>query len=234
MTKSDPRAGVVFGGKGVLGSAIVEALENDGLTVWTVGRSPDNSRRHLVLQELDAGGLRPLAELPLLDVAVWAQGINADDSIDELDHGTFHAVIDANLQYVVSTMSELLNLDRLADPARLCVLSSIWQESVRTQKFSYAVSKSALAGLVRSAATDLASRNILVNAVLPSVVDSAMTRQVLGQDQIDKVAAATGFGRLITAADVASAVRFLCSTENHSITGQFLRVDLGFTDARQL
>ncbi len=229
-----PRVGVVFGGRGVLGTAIVEALENDGLTVWTVGRSESDSTRHLVLRDGGAAEARPLAELPVLDVAVWAQGRNADDSIEEFEEDTFQSVIDANLTYIALTLSGLLSSNRLADGARLCLLSSIWQDSVRTNKFSYAVSKSALAGLVRSAAADLASRNILVNAVLPSVIDSAMTRKVLGQDQIDRVAAATGFGRLVTAADVASAVRFLTSMENRSITGQFLRVDLGFTNAHQL
>jgi len=85
---------------------------------------------------------------------------------------------------------------------------------------------------VQSAATDLAERGILVNAVLPGALDTAMTRQNLTADQIGRIAGMTKFGRLAALDDVAALVGFLCSPANTSITGQFVAVDLGFQNAR--
>ncbi|MBJ7366660.1 MAG: SDR family oxidoreductase, partial [Thermoleophilia bacterium] len=79
---------------------------------------------------------------------------------------------------------------------------------------------------------DLAPRGILINAVLPSVIDTAMTRAMLSDEQIGFVAAQTGFNRLNTTADVANMVVSLGSTDNTGVTGQSVAVDLGFSHAR--
>ena len=104
--------------------------------------------------------------------------------------------------------------ERLAGGARLCVISSIWQTSARPNKLSYMVSKAALQGLVLSAATDLAERGILVNAVLPGALDTPMTRQNLTAEQIDRIAGMTKFDRL------ASARRRRCSGRLPLLAGQ--------------
>ena len=96
------------------------------------------------------------------------------------------------------------------------------------------MTKAALGGLVRAASADLASRQILINAVLPGVIDTPMTRSVLTAEQVQGIAEATGFGRLATAVDVAEAVTFLCSNKNRAITGQSLTVDLGFGHVRKI
>jgi len=114
------------------------------------------------------------------------------------------------------------------------VLSSIWQTLARANKFSYTVSKAAIGGLVRAASVDLAPRGILINAVLPSVIDTPMTRSMLSPEQVDFVASQTGFGRLATADDVAAQVAWLATDANTGTTGQSIGVDLGFSHARVL
>ena len=99
---------------------------------------------------------------------------------------------------------------------------------------SYGVSKSALKGLVLSLATDLAKDGYLINAVLPGAIDTPMTRNNLSYDQMQLIERATKFNRLVTLVDVASSIYFLCSEENSGITGQFLKVDLGFSDVRNI
>ena len=136
--------------------------------------------------------------------------------------------------FVAATLAGLLQMNLLRDGARLCVISSIWQTIARERKLSYTVSKAALAGLVHSAAADLASRGILVNAVLPSVTDTAMTRAMLSPEQIDRFASATGFERLTSLDDVANTVAFLCSERNTGVTGQSIAVDLGYTTVRDV
>jgi hypothetical protein len=95
------------------------------------------------------------------------------------------------------------------------------------------VSKAALDGLVKSCALDLGSRGILINAVLPGVVDTPMTRRHLSPDQIARVTDQTALQRLARPADVAEAVAFLVGPSNGAITGQSLPVDGGFAGLRR-
>ncbi|MEB3199258.1 MAG: SDR family oxidoreductase [Synechococcaceae cyanobacterium] len=210
---------LVFGGGGALGSAIVLRLRQDGAELI----APPHSQAP---EELDS--------LPPLDAVVWAQGLNAADSVLAFDPAGFEAVLDANVTYVARTLARLVAAGRLADPCRLCVISSIWQDQARTGKFSYTVSKAAVAGLVRSCAADLGPRGVLINAVLPGVVDTPMSRTHLSPEQIAGVEAATALGRLPTPQDIAATVAFLVGPENRAITGQSLAVDAGFTAVRRI
>lgn len=225
---------VVFGGEGAIGASVAAEFDRQGYDVYRTSRAPVADGRCL---SVDLGAEDPLAaleRLPTLAAAVWAQGANRNDSILEFDPVGFDGILNANLTYVVATLAELLRLGKMADGARLCIVSSVWEVVARRSKMSYTVSKAALGGLVRSVATDLAPRRILVNAVLPGVVDTAMTRAMLSPEQITAFEQATGFGRLVPIDAVVSATWYLCSPANTGITGQSLCVDLGFSHGRSL
>ena len=221
-------AALVFGGSGQIGAACGEALRGQGFEVIATSRQGGEG----------ISAYNPLADKRALpgegkfDAVVWAQGANLNDSILDFDAERHRAIYDANVLFVLASMHALLASDRLASAARLCVISSVWQTSARSNKLSYMVSKAALQGLVLSAATDLAERGILVNAVLPGAIDTPMTRQNLSAEQIGRIAGMTKFNRLAALGDVAALVAFLCSAANTSITGQFVAVDLGFQNAR--
>jgi NAD(P)-dependent dehydrogenase (short-subunit alcohol dehydrogenase family) len=220
---------LVFGATGGIGAPIAEALAADHDTVLRASRRGDEGLVHA-----DPPHLEALDALPALDAVVWAQGANVNDSAADVDVGRFEEVMAANVTYVVATLQRLLRHDRIADGARLVVVSSIWETVARPGKFSYTVSKAAIGGLVRAASADLAQRGILVNAVLPGVTDTAMTRAMLSDAQVDAVASQTGFGRLTSTDDVAGLVAHLCSARNTGVTGQSVAVDLGFSHVRQL
>jgi NAD(P)-dependent dehydrogenase (short-subunit alcohol dehydrogenase family) len=221
-------AALVFGGSGQIGAACADALRGQGFEVIATSRQGGEG---IAAYDPLADKLALPGEEPF-DAVVWAQGANLNDSILDFDLSRHRAIYDANVTFVLESLHALLARDRLADRARLCVISSIWQTAARPNKLSYMVSKAALQGLVRSAATDLAERGILVNAVLPGALDTAMTRQNLTPEQIGRIAGMTKFGRLAALDDVAAVVAFLCSLANTSITGQFVAVDLGFQNAR--
>ena len=219
------RTALVVGGFGALGAAIATKLEADGARVCRTSRSPHADIPDAVTLD-DEEAFRGL---PVLQAVVWAQGVNVNDQADTHESEDFSRMFDVNVALVARQLRALLAAKRLARGARLVVLSSIWEDVARPGKFSYTVSKAAVGGLVRAAALDLAPLGILVNAVLPGVVDTPMTRAMLSPAQIEQVEAATGFHRMVVPEDVASLVGYLCSPRNTAVSGQSIVVDLGFS-----
>jgi 3-oxoacyl-[acyl-carrier protein] reductase len=217
---------IVFGGLGAIGSAVADRFEATGAEVIRTARQ--SSADAIGVDPFGAEGLGLLDGLGPFDAAVWAQGTNANDSVAELDVDKHVAVLQANVLFISVTLNRLLDAGQLVDGARLCIISSIWQLQSRQDKYSYTVSKAAVAGIVRSAAVDLGRRGMLVNAVLPGVVDTPMTRAMLSGEQLASFLAATTHGRLTTLDDVVSIVGYLCSDENTGVSGQSIAADLGY------
>ena len=221
---------LVFGGSGQIGSACAAALRNLGFETTATGRSVDQGGDLELYDPFSAPGDLPGSGR--FDAVVWAQGANLNDSVEDFDLDRHRQLYDANVLFVALSLQALIRGGRISNPARLCVISSVWQNVARQNKFSYMVTKSALQGLVRSIAIDLAGAGVLINAVLPGALDTPMTRQNLTEDQIAQLSDLTPFGRLPNIGDVSALTAFLCSPANTSITGQFVSVDLGFEHAR--
>ncbi|WP_339873472.1 SDR family oxidoreductase [uncultured Brevundimonas sp.] len=234
----DPWRILVFGASGAIGQAVVDAASGEGWAVTAVTRAPrapGDAPGNWVT--LDAG-LQPLADSTLaehgpFDAVCWAQGANISDSIYSVDEDAAMDLYRTNCLFVVTTLQQLLAASMLRPRgARLCVVSSIWQERARQNKLSYTMTKAAVGGLVRSASADLGADGHLINAVLPGVLDTPMTRAALSEEQIAATQGATLFDALPTPQAVASTIVFLCSSRNTSTTGQSIAVDLGFSHVR--
>lgn len=229
-----PEAALVVGGFGSIGAAVSKRLAGDGFAVHKTSRTPQDGAIVLEVGYPQEQLRAIVADLPELDVVVWAQGTNTNDTVGALDLARSRRVIEGNLLLVAETLDALVAARRLRRGARLVVVSSVWEVVARPGKFSYTVSKAGLGGLVRAAALDLAPAGVLINAVLPGVVDTPMTRKMLSVEQVAAAEAATGFGRLVDLPAVTGTVAFLCSSSNTAITGQSVAVDLGFSVARSL
>ena len=228
---------LVFGASGAIGSAICSAAMERGWRVTGVARRwPDEAHNSFETLALDplAAGFDPdvLAAAAPFDAVCWAQGANTNDSVYDVDLTRHQELYQANVVYILATLKMLLAGTLLSPAARLCVISSIWQNLARQSKLSYCVSKAALQGLILSASADLAADGHLINAVLPGALETPMTRRNLAPAQIERLSQATGFNRLPALEDVASIVCYLCSPENIGITGQFIAADLGFSHVR--
>ena len=140
----------------------------------------------------------------------------------------------ANVVVVAEVTRSLLDAGALADPSRIVVISSVWQDLARAGKVAYTTSKAAVGGLVRALAVELAPAGVLVNAVLPGVLDTPMTRAHLSPESIARVTDDTPAGRLATVDDVARATYWLASDDNTGVTGESITVDLGWTVARRV
>ena len=219
----------VFGGNGGLGSAIATYLSSQGCQTWSTSRQPSDDPYILQVDPSTPNGLSSLSSLSNLDIIVWSQGVNTNDSILSVNPETYQHVMNINVDFIVQTLHHLWEIGKINQGARLCIISSIWQEISRSNKFSYTVSKASVAGLVKSAAIDFAPHGILVNAVLPGVVDTLMTRAMLSEQQKNKVLQETPLARLTQPEDIAFAVWSLVSPHNRAITGQSIIVDGGFS-----
>ncbi len=229
---------LVFGASGAIGGAIAETAQQRGWEVTGVARKlPQQGLAGVRYEAYDPFAESSAAESALwseepFDAVCWSQGANTNDSLATVDPDKHLELYRANCMYIVITLQRLLHAGRLRAPAKLCVISSIWQNLARQNKLSYCMTKAALQGLVFSASADLAADGHLINAVLPGALETPMTRRNLSGEQIDRLTGATQFGRLPTLGDVASAVLYLCSPENTGITGQFVTADLGFSHVR--
>jgi 3-oxoacyl-[acyl-carrier protein] reductase len=233
---------LIFGGTGAIGLAIRQKFQGEGWQAVVVSRSALNDISTVQWDPSDpeenenadqkTRAVRTLKELGPFDAVCWAQGVNCNDSIYDVDVMNHEKIYRANVLYVLTSLQTLLTERLLRKPARLCVISSIWQTLARQSKLSYCISKAALQGLVLSAAADLARDGHVINAVLPGVIDTPMTRKNLSESQVRKVEDSTLFGRLPTLEEVASTVFGLCKADATAVTGQFISVDLGYSSVR--
>jgi NAD(P)-dependent dehydrogenase (short-subunit alcohol dehydrogenase family) len=221
----------VFGASGTLGGVIVDEFINSGSNVIKLTRGnakPD------YFSTSGSNWTDQIKNFGPLDGVVWAQGFNKSDSIADFDVNILNVHIDANVTYIVNTLHQMLESKVLLTNSKLIILSSIWQDFGKSSKLSYMTSKSAIRGLVSSLAIDLAKFNISVNAVLPGVIDTPMTRKNLSALQLEIVIKETPLGSLATPGNVAKAVVWLASENSDGITGQFITVDNGWSSYRNV
>ncbi len=222
---------LLFGGTGAIGQALRSAYVTAG---WTVTATSRREAPHVVAFDPFGAAVDWLAldRRGPFQAVTWAQGANHNDTVYDVDVDKHMALYQANCLFNIATLKGLLERKLLVCPARLVVVSSIWQNLARQNKLSYCVSKAALQGFVTSAAADLAKDGHLVNAILPGVLDTPMTHKNLAPEQIQVFKGATKFDRLPALSDVTNLAVFLSSPQNTGITGQFIEADLGFSHVR--
>ncbi len=223
----------MFGASGTIGKALTKHLLKSNVELLkfsTNSRSEeyifmDESKRWLNSIESNESEGNASA-------IVFCQGANTNDNI--LNYPDFNEIFAANVTFILNTLHELLINRKIQNVASIVIISSIWQDLSKSNKLSYTISKSAVKGLVNSLVADLSSRGIRINAVLPGVIDSEMTRKNLKPEQIQSIEAQTPVGSLISADQVANVIEWLCSAQSSGVTGQFITVDNGWSNVRSL
>jgi len=226
---------LVFGASGSIGSSIMKEYEvfKDTHQVYGVTtKSKKNTKLHTINVESDL--LKLNLHKKSLNGIIWTQGINTNDSILNFNAKKYDEIMNVNVLYILNTLSWIIKYDLISENAKLCIVSSIWQEISRQNKLSYTVSKSALQGLVLSLANDLSDRNIMVNAILPGVIDNDMTKSMLSKKQLDDIKNNNGNKKLAKPTSVAKTALWLCSDHSEGITGEFIKVDYGYSKTRTI
>jgi NAD(P)-dependent dehydrogenase (short-subunit alcohol dehydrogenase family) len=225
---------LIFGGTGVLGAAIAEKYQaNEYQVTYGVRKisNPDNQ----FLLPLTEGPVPELLKGQLFDTVIFAQGANNNDSVMNHSIDDLNRLFEANVTFISETSKALILHNLIKHKGKIVILSSFWEQLTRQDKMSYTVTKAAVGGLVRSMAVDLGNaKGILVNGLLPGVVDSPMARGLLKPEQIKNVQWQTPGHQMVVPLDVANAAYLLGCEDNTAISGQSLFVDYGFSVARVL
>lgn len=234
MSTPTPLKLLIFGGTGVLGNAIAEKFKAQGYKVIYGVRTLTSPSEQFQLPITD-GPVPELLKGELFDTVVFAQGANNNDSVINHADDDLNRLFEANVSFISKTTQALLLHNLIKQRGKIVILSSFWEQITRQEKMSYTVTKAAVGGLVRSMAVDLGNaKGILVNGLLPGVVDSPMARGLLKPAQIENVQGQTPGHKMIVPQDVANAAYLLGCEDNTAISGQSLFVDYGFTIARVL
>lgn len=212
---SESRTYLIFGSNGTIGSSCAEFL-----------------MRHarVVCAKRDFTGLRDqIDQIQNVDGVIWAQGLNTSDSVVNFELDMYENLINANVSYILNSLTLLLNAGILKKDSQLVVLSSVWGQLSRPSKLSYGISKAALGGLVRSLATDLGPLGIQINAVSPGPIDTPMTIKNLMPEELERVISESPIKRLVTLAEVTSIICELATGKLSGVTGQEIIIDGGWS-----
>lgn len=167
-----------------------------------------------------------IEEFGQIDVLVNNAGITKDMLLLRMKEEDFKSVIDVNLCGTFNMTKNVSSYMMKARSGRIINLASVVGISGNAGQSNYAASKAGIIGFTKSLAKELASRNILVNAVAPGFIRTDMTN-VLKDDVKDKILEQIPLKREGTAEDVANVVKFLASDDSKYITGQTINIDGG-------
>ncbi|MFM0719095.1 3-oxoacyl-ACP reductase FabG [Paraburkholderia strydomiana] len=240
----DKQIAIVTGASRGIGRAIAMELARQGATVIGTATSESGATaiteaftaagvngRGAVLDVNDAAAAEALIEgavkeFGALHVLVNNAGITQDQLAMRMKDDDWDAVIDTNLKSVFRLSRAVLRPMMKAKGGRIINITSVVGSSGNPGQINYAAAKAGVAGMTRSLAREIGSRNITVNCVAPGFIDTDMTRG-LPEEQQTALKTQIPLGRLGSPEDIAHAVAFLASPQAGYITGTTLHVNGG-------
>ncbi|RHR10188.1 3-oxoacyl-[acyl-carrier-protein] reductase [Pseudoflavonifractor sp. AF19-9AC] len=161
-----------------------------------------------------------------LDILVNNAGITRDGLLMTAKAEDFDKVLDTNLKGAYFCMKAASKVMMRQRYGRIISMSSVVGLRGNAGQTSYSASKAGILGLTKSAAKELATRGVTVNAVAPGFIDTDMT-SVLPENAKNAMLTTIPMGKPGAPEDVARAVVFFARPESAYITGQVLCVDGG-------
>jgi 3-oxoacyl-[acyl-carrier protein] reductase len=220
LARAGADVAVVFAGNREKAEAVVSEIQEMG-------------RRSLAIQadvsqaeQVDAMVKQVIEEFGRIDILVNNAGITRDNLLLRLKEEDWDAVMSTNLKGVFLCTKAVTRQMMKQRFGRIINISSVVGLIGNPGQANYVAAKAGVIGLTKTAARELASRGITVNAIAPGFIETDMTA-VLGEETREQMLGQIPLGRFGSAEDVAGAVAFLASDDAAYITGQTLNVDGG-------
>ncbi len=227
---------VVTGATRGIGYAIAERLLQDGLEVIATGtrknaKHPAGSSYYQVdfLDENSVNNFIQYLKKQKINILVNNAGINKIGEFSSIDINDFDRILRVNLRVPFQICQAVIPYMENEKWGRIVNLTSIFGNITKEYRAAYSSSKFGLDGMTAALAAELSEKGILANSVGPGVIDTELTRGVLGESGISELKGRIPMKRLGQASEIAALVSWLVSDENTYMTGQNLMIDGGFT-----
>lgn len=248
MSEETRRVALVTGSSRGIGAAIARAFAAEGCNVAINHASASSAEAAQALAEevareygvqawvmpADVSNFEEAAQLisrvkeecGRLDVCVNNAGITRDGLLARMKEADFDRVIEVNLKGAFNCMRHAAPVMMKQRFGSIVNVSSVVGLQGNAGQVNYAASKAGIVGMTKSAAKELAGRNIRVNAVAPGFIQTDMTA-ALSERVVEGARGRIALGTFGQPEDVAAAVAFLAGPQAKYITGQVLSVDGG-------
>ena len=199
---------------------VKDEIEKTGVDIETkkVDVSDGTSFSELIKYGLETFGT--------VDILVNNAGIARDKLIIAMKDEDWDTVLDVNLKGTFNGIKAVTRLMLKAKRGSIINVTSVVGISGNAGQANYSAAKAGIIGLTKSAAKELASRNIRVNAIAPGYIETEMTESLTNNAK-EKFLRNIPLGKSGTGSDVANLAAFLASDESNYITGQVINVDGG-------
>lgn len=164
----------------------------------------------------------------IIDVLINNAGITRDGLMARMSEEQYDSVIAVNQKSVFNMMKLAGNVMIRQKQGKIVNLASVAGLYGNPGQINYSASKAAIIGMTKTAAKELGSRNINVNAVAPGFISTPMTDK-LTEEQKAKMLEAIAMKRYGTVDEIAGVVSFLCSRDASYVTGQVIEISGGLS-----
>ncbi|WP_421811543.1 SDR family NAD(P)-dependent oxidoreductase [Flagellimonas sp.] len=240
----DKKIAIVTGGNSGLGYATAKKFCDNDIKTYVIGRTKERTENACAEMGDNAipliFDLTKLEDIPgmiqgifdkegHIDILVNNAGINMKKEFIDVTDAEFEQIVQTNLFSVFAISREVVKKMKETGGGNIVNISSMAAQYGMPKVVAYASSKTAIEGMTRSMAVDLAQYNIRTNCIAPGFIKTKMTAKALDSDppRKEKVFSRTPMGKMGLPEDIADAVYFMCSDQAKFITGTVLPVDGG-------
>ncbi|MDM5316565.1 3-oxoacyl-[acyl-carrier-protein] reductase [Fictibacillus sp. b24] len=220
FARNGAKVAVNYSGSEAKANEVVEEIKANGGTAFAIKADISSS------DDVTNMVKTVVSEFGSLDVLVNNAGITRDNLLMRMKEEDWDAVINTNLKGVFLTTKAVTRQMMKQRQGRIINIASIVGVSGNAGQANYVAAKAGVIGLTKTAAKELSSRGITVNAIAPGFIETDMTGKLeegIKEDMLRNIPLAR-FGQ---PDDIAAAAAFLASDASSYITGQTLHVDGG-------
>lgn len=235
---------IVTGANAGLGFATAKKFCDNGIITYVNGRNKEktvkaceklgsNAKPFILdlnnLEEIPPAVAKLAEEAGKIDILVNNAGINMKKEFLEVTNAEFQSILHTNVLALFAVSREVAKVMKKNNSGTIINISSMAAQYGIPKVIAYSASKTAIDGMTRAMAVDLAPFGIRVNAVAPGFIKTNMSSKALDNDpeRKNKVLSRTPMGRLGEPSDVADAVFYFATSESKFTTGTVLPVDGG-------